>query len=93
MNNQKQHENLTESQRAILQQFIIPSFRWVETQLLRFLLLFSLSLIAGQVFILSSPENQALVNKAIRYEGVFDTEEIEAMEIWQPVKTSTKPRE
>lgn len=93
MNNQKHHENLTESQKAILERFIIPSFRGVETLLLRLLLLFSLSLIGGQIFILSSAENQALVNKAVRYEGVFEAEEIEATEIWQPVKTNAKPGE
>ncbi|GAA0369562.1 hypothetical protein [Bacillus horti] len=52
--------------------FFGPYFAKVERWLVIILTAFCLILFGCQYFILSSEDNQALANKAIRYEGVFD---------------------
>jgi ABC-type uncharacterized transport system permease subunit len=59
-------------------QYYLPFSTHIERFLISCLILFISCLIMAQIFILSGEENQAVVNKAIRYEGVFQEDPIEA---------------
>jgi hypothetical protein len=59
-------------------QHYLPFSTQIERFLIMCLILFIMSLFMAQAFILSGEEHQAVVNKAIRYEGVFQEDPIEA---------------
>jgi hypothetical protein len=57
---------------------LLTLFDQVEKFLKRLLLIFFLGCVATQMFILSDEEHQPLANKAIRYEGVYHHDPVEA---------------
>jgi hypothetical protein len=61
-----------------INQYFIPFSKQIETVLIWCLGIVFTCLFLTQAFILTKEENQAMVNKAIRYEGVFREDPIEA---------------
>lgn len=61
-----------------IEQYFIPFSSQIERIIKVTLLILVLTLFLAQSFILTAEDNQAMVNKAIRYEGVFQDDPIEA---------------
>jgi hypothetical protein len=61
-----------------IEYYYLPFATQIERFLKICLVLFIISLFMAQTFVLSGEDHQAMVNKAIRYEGVFHDDPIEA---------------
>ncbi|MDQ0337764.1 hypothetical protein J2S00_000534 [Caldalkalibacillus uzonensis] len=57
--------------------YFVPLAQQMERLLLLIIICLMISLVLAQAFILSKEEHQELVNKAVRYEGVFREDQIE----------------
>lgn len=68
----------SQNDKSKLEYFFLPFSKQIEKLLLSSLGLFFLALLLAQAFLLSGENQQAMVNKAVRYEGVFHEDPIEA---------------
>lgn len=67
-----------EKKKSKVEYFFLSFSKQIEKVLLASLSIFILALLLAQAFLLSGENHQAMVNKAVRYEGVFHEDPIEA---------------
>jgi hypothetical protein len=75
---EQKHTNIASSSKNRKEHYYLSFSTQIEKLLKICLVLFIISLFMAQIFILSGEDHQAMVNKAIRYEGVFHDDPIEA---------------
>jgi hypothetical protein len=78
MFNENYYRSRSNTNKSKIEHFFLPFSMQIEKVLLASLSIFILALLLVQVFLLSGENNHALVNKAVRYEGVFHEDPIEA---------------